>query len=142
MKDGGKASLAVAVVVGSYFYTGRVAKFDHSKERRPAWISRNHHHDPNSPYTTGADGEMINMGSVGIPKKGGITNPGLRLLHLAPHIQQNRKATTHEIPWNAKPTLSSESVISADTLPRQNRQFLPGKSGNLGNLERRSHANT
>ena len=25
-------------------------------------ISRNHHHDPNSPHTLGADGEMINMG--------------------------------------------------------------------------------
>ena len=29
------------------------------------------------------------------------------------------KAAMHEIPWNAKPTLSSESVISADTLRRQ-----------------------
>jgi len=64
----------VAVVVGSYFYMGRVAKFEHSKERRPARISRNHHHDPNSPYAMGADGEMINMASVGKPKKGGIFN--------------------------------------------------------------------
>ena len=31
----------------------------------------------------------------------------------------------HEIPWNAKPTFSSASVISAGTLLRQNRQFLP-----------------
>jgi len=34
------------------------------------------------------------------------------------------KAAMHEIPWNAKPTFSSASVISADALPRQNRQFL------------------
>jgi len=65
----------VAVVVGAYFfYMGRVAKFDHSKERRPAWISRNHHHDSDSPCTMGADGEIINMGTVGNPKKGGIHN--------------------------------------------------------------------
>ena len=36
----------------------------------------------------------------------------LRLLRLAPRVQQNCKAAMREIPWNAKPTLSSASVIS------------------------------
>ena len=80
----------MAVVVGSYFYMGRVAKFEHSKERRPAWISRNHHHDPNSPHTLGADGEMINMASVGKPKKGGIHNA---LKSVAPSVPRARVLT-------------------------------------------------
>ena len=40
------------------------------------------------------------------------------------------KAAMHEIPWNAKPTLSSESVISADTLRPQNRQRVGNIPGN------------
>ena len=74
MKDGEKALLALAAVGGYLYWSKTETKFDHSKERRPAWISRNHHHDPSSPYTMGADGEMINMASVGKPKKGEIFN--------------------------------------------------------------------
>jgi len=43
------------------------------------------------------------------------------------------KAAMHEIPWNAKPTFSSASVISADTSRRQKKNW---KSRNLDNQER------
>jgi hypothetical protein len=45
------------------------------KKREPDYESTRHlgrYGQPNSPYTMGADGEMINMASVGKPAKGGI----------------------------------------------------------------------
>ena len=48
-------------------------RFSDQKER-DARVSIANHHDPNSPYTMGADGEMINMASVGKPRKGGGHN--------------------------------------------------------------------
>ena len=94
----------MAVVVGSYFYMGRVAKFEHSKERRPARISRNHHHDPNSPYAMGADGEMINMGSVGNPKIGFHFSAAPQTLYADKNDISSLENPRIWIIWNGVPT--------------------------------------
>ena len=96
MKDGEKALLALAAVGGYLYWSKTETKFDCSKERRPAWISRNHHHDPSSPYTMGADGEMINMASVGKPKKGEIFNALNPVASSVPRERPLKKLTTQK----------------------------------------------
>jgi hypothetical protein len=68
MKESDKGMLLLVLIVGGLLMM---------KKRKPDYESTRHlgrYGQPNSPYTMGVDGEMINMASVGKPAKGGIFN--------------------------------------------------------------------